>query len=252
MDTRFDTQENRNEPSRRHLLELTGRDFPEREARRHVLSIERRRRELSRVLGREVRLELAALDYLTSGPAPIAPDLRLMDGAALDRLQGLTRTDSLTGVLNRRGLEPVLEREAARAARTGAPLSLLAVDLDEFKRVNDRHGHPWGDRVLARVADLLQRHCRASDAVARLGGDEFVLVLPDTSLEGARVLAERILSATAGADLLGGCPTRIAGERVTISIGIACGSEAPRDLVARADSALYQAKRAGRDRVGAA
>jgi diguanylate cyclase (GGDEF)-like protein len=235
------------EPNRRRLHEATGRELDEDEARRHVRAIERLRARMARALGRPVRFEVAALDYFTSGDKPLAPDLRVVDGAAVERLLGLARTDALTGALNRRGLEALLEREAARAERTGEPLTLLVVDLDGFKAVNDRHGHLWGDRVLCRVADLLASESRASDRVARLGGDEFVVVLAATDAEGARIVARRIQRAIAAVDLLEGCPTREQLERVTISIGVASGL-APRELVARADSALYAAKRAGRNR----
>jgi len=210
---------------RDRLREMLGHDLD-------ASAIERRRREMERALGREVRFEVAALDLL--------PDL-------LDRLVGQARTDALTGTLNRRGLDRLLESEAARAKRTGEPLAVLAVDVDEFKTVNDRHGHAWGDHVLRRIAEVLLRECRASDQVARAGGDEFLVVLPATSNLGAQVAARRIQRALEGLDLLEGCPTRRPLERVTVSIGVASGL-VPGELAARADSALYAAKRAGRNR----
>jgi diguanylate cyclase (GGDEF)-like protein len=240
-------REDRDETSRRRLLESTGRDFTPAEARRHVRAIEARQAELERALGREVRFEVAALDYLTGGVDPIAPELRIVDGAHMDRLHGLARTDALTGALNRRGLEELLESETARASRTGEALSLLALDVDGFKTVNDRHGHLWGDHVLRRLSEILAAQCRASDRVARLGGDEFVVVLSGTDAIGARCMAHRLQDALDGTNLLDGCPTRSPHERVTVSIGVASGL-LPRELVAQADSALYAAKRGGRNR----
>jgi diguanylate cyclase (GGDEF)-like protein len=239
------------EPHRRRLLDLVGRDFPEVEARAHWRGIVHARDELSRALGRQVNVAVAALEYFTRDESPAGRDLKILGAEALANLRGLARTDPLTGVLNRRGLESLLEREAARSRRTGDPCALLACDLDRFKRTNDRHGHPWGDLVLVRLAELLLAHCRGSDAVARLGGDEFLVVLQGTPLEGALTLAERLHVAVAEVDLLRGCPTRGERETVSVSIGVASGILGGSELVARADAALYRAKRAGRGRTAA-
>ena len=242
-------QASRRDRCRARLRNLVGRDFPEDEARRHWESIVQARRRLSLTLGREVSLGLAALDHFTSGDSPL--DLRIVDGEALDRLRGLARTDALTGALNRRGFEPLLERELARARRSGAPLSLLAIDVDRFKSINDEYGHLWGDRALERLARSLASVCRTSDAVARLGGAEFVVLLPETDLAGARALAERARESVARQDLLRGHPDRADDARVTISIGVASGPLDGRALLAAADAALYEAKRTGRARVAA-
>jgi diguanylate cyclase (GGDEF)-like protein len=168
----------------------------------------------------------------------------------VNRLRHLSLHDALTGVLNRRGLEQRLALERERQRRHSSPLALLSVDIDHFKRVNDRHGHAAGDAVLVGVARLLQREARAMDVVARMGGEEFCLLLPDTSREGALRLAERLLQAhrehrhdTAGTPL---------AVTVTVSIGLALAedpAEAEADLWRRVDAALYRAKAAGRDRV---
>src|SRR5262245_21684032 len=113
----------RDEACRQRLLEATGRDFDPAEARRHVRAIEAHQAKLESALGRDVRFEVAALDYLTGGPVPIAPELRIVDGAHMDHLHGLARTDALTGALNRRGFEELLEHETARTSRTGEHLS---------------------------------------------------------------------------------------------------------------------------------
>lgn len=234
---------------RARLRNLVGRDFSEDEARQHWEAIVEARGHLSRALGREVSLGLAAFDYFTSGAHDMTLDLRIMDGEALDRIQGLARTDALTGTLNRRGFEPLVEREAARARRSGRPLSMLVIDVDHFKSINDEYGHLWGDYALKRLAQRLASVCRASDAVARLGGDEFVMLLPETDLAAARAVAERARASVAQHDLLRGHPSRADGARVTVSIGVASGELDGRALLASADEALYEAKRKGRARV---
>ena len=108
------------------------------------------------------------------------------------RLIELIGTDPLTECLNRRALETRLARECRQARRRGTPLSVLAVDVDHFKSINDSYGHPFGDYVLQTVADIMKETARDTDAVARLGGDEFILVLPDTGMQGATAFAERL------------------------------------------------------------
>ncbi len=156
-------------------------------------------------------------------------------------------TDALTGLKNRRAFAERLAAEAERSGRYGAPLSLLLLDVDDFKGYNDRFGHPAGDEVLRRVAALLLGATRRADLVARYGGEEFAVLLPDTVLEGALLLAERCRRAVAAADW----PRR----GVTVSVGVAVlshGGTGGDGLVAAADQALYRAKRGGRDRVAAA
>ncbi len=153
-------------------------------------------------------------------------------------------TDALTGLLNRTGFDAVMSRELARARRHGQPLSLVIVDLDHFKCVNDEHGHSEGDRVLVDVARLLEANVRESDYVARWGGEEFAVVVPMTSAPGAVRLAEKIraLLETSGI-----------GPRnpVTGSFGVSqlAHGEDLASLVRRADEALYVAKSSGRNRV---
>ncbi|HEY4015570.1 MAG TPA: diguanylate cyclase [Polyangiaceae bacterium] len=156
----------------------------------------------------------------------------------------LARHDVLTGLLNRRGAEEALEREASRAKRLGAPLSIALIDVDLFKRINDSRGHAAGDEVLTRVARAVQSSARAIDAIARWGGDEFLVLLPGTPLVGARAFAERVRAA---AELSGDAP----GEPVTLSIGVAerRKDEGMDEALARADAALYEAKGLGRNRV---
>lgn len=157
----------------------------------------------------------------------------------------LALTDGLTGLVNRRGGELALVREVARATRGSSSLSVIMIDIDHFKRVNDQHGHQVGDDVLRLVAGAIARTARASDVAIRWGGEEFVVVLPDTALVGARECAERVRVAV-GALPLGG-----ARPAVTVSVGAAEWSrgEDSLEVIGRADGRLYSAKAAGRDRV---
>ncbi|TZF90486.1 GGDEF domain-containing protein [Cognatilysobacter lacus] len=158
--------------------------------------------------------------------------------------------DALTGLANRRTLDARLAAEAARARRHGQPLSLLMLDLDRFKVVNDEYGHAAGDRVLAAAANALADELRSIDLGARFGGEEFVAVLPDTPLGDAMRVAERIRRRIAA------MPATVQGRTipVTVSIGAAelADSEGIAGVLARTDAALYRAKRGGRDRCVAA
>ncbi|MGF1648376.1 MAG: diguanylate cyclase [Kineosporiaceae bacterium] len=158
-------------------------------------------------------------------------------------------TDPLTGIGNLRLLTQTLGREVERAARFGHSLSVLMLDLDHFKAVNDTHGHARGDQVLAELARRLARCVRDIDTVARYGGEEFCLVLPETSPDGAEIVARRVLAAVSGAPFpVPGGPSL----HVTVSIGVAAFPEHGRtggEVMRAADRALYAAKRTGRDKV---
>ncbi len=162
-------------------------------------------------------------------------------------LERLVNREPLTGLLNRRRFEEELAAHIARAQRYGAPAALLALDLDNFKSVNDSLGHSAGDQLIVRVAALLRRRLRRSDVVARLGGDEFAVLLPGASAADARRVADALLSALrceAGAGL---------PRRVTASIGIALveahAQASAQDMLMAADIAMYDAKEEGRDQV---
>ena len=161
----------------------------------------------------------------------------------------LATTDSLTGVYNRRTFEELAEPQLSRARRARVPVSLLMLDLDHFKRVNDTHGHLAGDHVLAAFAGLVRTCLRKEDLLARYGGEEFVVLLPGTSESAAAALAERIREHVASATL------RAAGREVRITVSVGLTSEAGDKLppleamLARADEALYAAKAKGRNRV---
>ena len=140
--------------------------------------------------GREPRLAPRTLDGVR---VLLEPAAAALDNAMiLKRLEALSVTDDLTHLYNSRYLNQVLRRETKRASRSGHPLSLLFVDLDGFKSINDGHGHLFGSRALVEVADVIRRSARETDIVARFGGDEFALVLPDTGREGAFAVGERV------------------------------------------------------------
>lgn len=169
------------------------------------------------------------------------------------RLRETLRTqslrDHLTGLANRRELEEVLPRELARAARSGEPLSALALDIDHFKRFNDTYGHDGGDTLLREFGKLLTECVRGEDLVVRLGGEEFAILLPSPTTEQAMVHAERIRKRVADMSV------HHAGTslgKVTTSIGLATfpgHTTEPERLLTLADAALYRAKQSGRNRV---
>jgi diguanylate cyclase (GGDEF)-like protein len=164
------------------------------------------------------------------------------------RLEHLSHHDALTGLLNRRAIEYLLDREDQRLQRFGDPFSVLLVDIDHFKRINDRLGHAAGDAVLCAVSRTLQVKAREVDRVARYGGEEFCILLPHTVHEGAIQAAERLREAVNQIDI----PWNDEHIAVSISTGLACASapgEKLQALLKRADEALYQAKAEGRNRV---
>jgi diguanylate cyclase (GGDEF)-like protein len=154
----------------------------------------------------------------------------------------LALTDPLSGLVNRRGMQDALARELARAKRIGAPTSVLLIDIDRFKQINDAHGHAAGDDILRLVSKRIVSATRSSDTIARWGGEEFLVLLPDTPLHGAHVCAEHIRAAVEAME--GPVP-------VTVSLGTAQfeAGETAHLAISRADAGLYQAKMGGRNRV---
>jgi diguanylate cyclase (GGDEF)-like protein len=211
----------------------------ESEAAQRAAAIEAHRRELGSRLGRNVGAVVAAVDYMLN----ISGDLvspTIVEHEALELLEHRSVTDPLTGLYNRYHFDATMNREIARCRRYGVPLSLLLVDLDRLKLMNDRWGHHAGDQALSRVAVAIQRSLRGTDIAARLGGDEFAIVLPDTDALAGLIVATRIRRNLVDS----------ASTMVTISGGLV---ELPRggvevsavQLMQVADHALYAAKNSG-------
>ncbi len=194
-----------------------------------------------------------ALQLLLNARVSLRRERRLVEtGAALReasaQLERLATIDALTGLLNRRVFDERLGVEFRRSQRYGRPLSLLMIDLDHFKRVNDEHGHPYGDFVLAETARNISDSIRESDVVGRYGDEEFVVMLPETEQEAALTVAEKLRAEVCAREF------RRDGVsvRMTFSVGVsafpATGIRDEADLTSRADEALYEAKRMGCDR----
>jgi diguanylate cyclase (GGDEF)-like protein len=168
-----------------------------------------------------------------------------------EQAERLATTDGLTGLSNRRSFTAQLQARHREAERYKKPLSLLLLDIDHFKKVNDTYGHPAGDAVLRGVALAARTQARETDLCARYGGEEMAFILPETDARGAMVIAERVRAAVAAAQH----PTESGNIRVTVSVGVATSpadGDSPEALLEAADKALYRAKQAGRNRVEAA
>jgi diguanylate cyclase (GGDEF)-like protein/PAS domain S-box-containing protein len=176
----------------------------------------------------------------------IAPDVThlVMHQRALEEM---ANTDALTGLTNRRAGQVALDVRQREAVATGRPLSLVMADIDHFKAVNDLHGHEVGDDVLRSVATLMVDNLRSQDTAIRWGGEEFLIVLPDTHVDDATVLAERIRRAIAATEFPG-----VGAVTVSFGVGQWRATESQRHLLARVDTALYEAKDAGRNCVARA
>jgi diguanylate cyclase (GGDEF)-like protein len=172
----------------------------------------------------------------------IVSDLLSRLKSALDRERALARTDPLTGLANSLAFTETAEREIAVARRTNRSLSLIWIDLDGFKDINDKLGHAAGDEVLAQVGAALRRSTRRTDVAARMGGDEFAVLLPETDMAGVSVIVEKIIAGV-------GRSVEVEGQRVSMSVGaLACEQVLPDlDVILRkADDLMYEVKRTGK------
>lgn len=205
------------------------------------------------VLGLSVQLLVNSRNALERERRLVRTAAQLREVSA--ELDQLARTDALTGIANRRAFFDMFGVEFRRAKRYGRPLGILMLDLDHFKHVNDRWGHPFGDYVLREIAGAIARNVRESDLFARYGGEEFALVLPEAGPEQCLAVAEKLRAAVEELALRseGVPPDADPPVRLTISIGVAGLPLDPEqdefELIRRADRALYEAKRTGRNRV---
>lgn len=198
--------------------------------------------ELAHATLREITLR-QALVRLAEANRLLAEEMRKV-GVLNERLSELAHTDALTALYNRRAYDQELAREWRRVQRNGAALSVLLIDADHFKSINDQHGHAVGDRVLQALAALIQRSAREIDVAARIGGEEFAVLLSDTGATSALNVAERIRSQIAQSDTM-----PVTGVTVSIGVATLAAEESAASLQHRADQALYMAKSQGRNRV---
>lgn len=223
--------------------------LPEEEAEQLLEELVGHRKLIGAALGRDPGLRVSTIDYL-SNIRPLLRNPTIIEHSSLEQTERSAITDDLTGLYNRRYFQSALELEVRRSRRYVLPMSLLMLDLDLFKSVNDVYGHPFGDLVLEHVGSVIRRAVRESDLACRVGGEEFAVIVPETDRLGAYAVAERVRHSVR---------SRFAdspiGDRVvamTISGGVASypedGDES-QALAARADQALYHSKTRGRDRV---
>lgn len=229
------------------MFVLTQQRYPARMAKWLWGRIVEHKRDMSARLGREIEVTVASLDFLNGHEHLVEGSLVLCSEDELAQIAEVALRDGLTGLFDQASFRERLRRELRRAQRYDSPVSVLLVDIDHFKRINDTHGHPVGDRVLADLGELLRVSLRDADIAARYGGEEFALCLPETDPVEAQRLGDRLRD-----QVKARFPDT---PRVTISVGVASYPEdgdQTQTLIERADAALYHAKRSGRDRTSSA
>jgi two-component system cell cycle response regulator len=225
------------------LYAITHQYFPPAAAEKLWHEILQHKCEMSRVLCRNVQITVATLDYLANLRGSILLPT-LVNEAQIAEIVGHSIRDGLTGLFNHTSFFEILELELRKCIRYGTAMSLIIADIDDFKKVNDRHGHQEGDRILAELAAILVKETRDADICCRYGGEEFATILPFTAAEEATRIAERIR--------LGAMRIQCSGLELAVSLGVASyGPDTPTAfaLVEKTDQALYQAKRDGKNRV---
>lgn len=225
------------------LYAITHQYFPPEVAEDLWTEVLRHKDGLSKSLRRNVRIAVAALDYLSNITAKM-DSTTLVGETHIEEIIGLSLRDGLTGLFNHTYFYQQIDFEVRRYVRYGSPVSLVLIDIDDFKEVNDTYGHREGDRILATMGGTLMRVARDSDICCRYGGEEFAVILPSTDVHEASIIANRLKNELT---------ERLPGARmVTVSIGVAsCGKNTRtyRNLVEKADAALYQVKKNGKNRV---
>jgi len=230
-----------------HLLAHV--QLSEQEAELLLVDLMRHRREMEERLGRDPGLQVAAIDFLFN-VRPLLRNPTIMELSQLEQTERFAISDPLTDLYNRRYFQSTLETEIRRSRRYSLELSVLMLDLDSFKSVNDVYGHPFGDLVLRRAGQVIRRSVRESDTACRFGGEEFSVVLPETGRLGALAAAERVRRGIEEDFADNPVDGRLVA--MTISGGVACypeDAEAAEPLIARSDQALYRSKTGGRNKV---
>jgi diguanylate cyclase (GGDEF)-like protein len=230
-----------------HLL--AGLELSDGSAEKLLADILAHRADLGGKLQRDPGLRVAAVDFL-SNIEPRMTHPAIVERSRLEEAERSAVTDPLTGLYNRRFFRATFEREVRRGHRYGVTLSLIMLDVDGFKRINDEYGHLFGDLVLRRVAKLVRRAIRESDTASRYGGEEFAIILPETDRLGSFAVAERIRRRVETA--FAARPTSGRPVAMTVSGGIASYPDDGSDLaemLGRADEALYRAKTLGKNRI---
>ena len=231
------------------LYTLTRKSFPTRQAKQWWHDILAHQETLKGQLGRDPGLILAAHDYLTNIVGQLK-GVGLIEETKFLHLTAVATRDGLTGLFDKSTFHRILTEELARQSRHARLVSLVMIDIDHFKKLNDTFGHADGDVALTQVAEVITEQIRTTDSVGRFGGEEFSVVLPETDAQAAGILAERIRIAI---------EKRFAGTpwKLTVSLGVACIQPEAQDahtdlsdtLIRTADKALYEAKNAGRNQV---
>jgi diguanylate cyclase (GGDEF)-like protein len=229
------------------IYTLTHLRFSENQARSHWEKVLQHKLEMAKRLDRNVGVRVALLDYFTNTHNKIE-NPKIIELDVYEKAMLSAVTDGLTGLYNHRFFQDRLEEEVERCVRYAGTISLLMLDLDNFKMYNDTNGHIAGDVLLVEVSKLIRRTLRKVDTVARYGGEEFSVILPSTSKKGALIIARRIVARIADNHFAN--QIVMPGGRVTISCGVATFPEDAKEkaaLVDMADKMLYKAKRNGKN-----
>ena len=219
------------------------------EARKHWRAIEEHRESMEKRLTSFVDVRVALIDYFVRVNRQL-DNPTIIELKLFEQTKSFAYRDELTGLYNYRFLMEYLEREIVRGARYGTPVSLVMVDVDDFKKYNDQFGHEAGNQILAAIAGLLSESVRELDLAVRYGGEEFTIVLPSTTKAGAELVAQRARKTIEDHDFSGEDPKR--GGKLTVSMGLATyphDASSIDGLIRRADRALYMAKADGKNRV---
>lgn len=226
------------------LMSLTHKKYKEGEARHLWVSIIKHRQSLNERLGRDVGISVASLDYLTNIKGYLE-EPKIIEDQKSKLFSEIALIDDLTGLYVREVFDVTLNREVERAKRNHQPLSMVFIDIDDFKKINDRNGHLAGDEVLATVGHCIQASVREMDFPARYGGDEIAVIMPNTTIEDAEEVCERVRKNIQSSRFE-------SGAQVTISAGLCLYDTEMKNLeefIDAADSALYKAKETGKNNV---